>query len=823
LYDRKNKKVILLYVAIIFLILSINSYNIYGLVKPNILKQNNTNPNITKPNINNNSTSTNQTAILTKLINSNSNNTSAILTKLINSNSNNTSGAISKPVGNITQFFGPSGQAIPMYLLSIVAMAMVIPLVIDMIMAYRRNSTKGSDNMKHQLVGMPGLYRTLMTFGIVLITGIVLLYLLFLIVYYNNNALIETLRNLSTILGTGLATIIAFYFGMRGSESAVEKAAKRLAPPGTIGDLSIPSIIKTKPSDRSEGVPINTNIYAKFSEPMDINSINKGTFTLVDSKNNVIDGKVSFAENNTKALFEPTKLEPATTYKATIESEVMDVGGNPMYKDNIWSFTTKGEEKLSIEEQSKMPKTGEKDVDPATTREISFKFNKEIDINTISTTTVKLLENDIASSPTHMVKRDEIDKSKVIIHPNKDLIPKTKYTIKVGPGVKDAKGNTLEKEEVWDFITKDIQPAQQQQQDTKPTILPQSKIPSAGQTDVDPATTREISFEFDKEMEASTINEKNIQLLENGKPLTPPHGVTLDKSDNKKVTIDPKKPLVPKTTYTIKVIKDVKDAKGNTLEKDEVWNFTTKGEEKQSADTKLAIEEQSKMPKTDEKDVDPKTTTKISFEFDKEMEGSTINEKNIQLLENGKPLTPPHGVTLDKSDNKKVTIDPKKPLVPKTVYTIKVIKDVKDTKGNTLEKDEVWNFTTKDIQSSQQQAEDQQQNKKLAIQPQSKIPSAGQPDVDPKTREISFKFNKDIDVNTITPANIQIVEGKIELILSPDSIKVDTSEKNKVLIELPKNLSLDTTYTIKVSRAVKDIDGNILDNAEEWSFTTKTK
>jgi hypothetical protein len=702
LYDRKNKKVILLYVAIIFLILSINSYNIYGLVKPNILKQNNTNPNITKPNINNNSTSTNQTAILTKLINSNSNNTSAILTKLINSNSNNTSGAISKPVGNITQFFGPSGQAIPMYLLSIVAMAMVIPLVIDMIMAYRRNSTKGSDNMKHQLVGMPGLYRTLMTFGIVLITGIVLLYLLFLIVYYNNNALIETLRNLSTILGTGLATIIAFYFGMRGSESAVEKAAKRLAPPGTIGDLSIPSIIKTKPSDRSEGVPINTNIYAKFSEPMDINSINKGTFTLVDSKNNVIDGKVSFAENNTKALFEPTKLEPATTYKATIESEVMDVGGNPMYKDNIWSFTTKGEEKLSIEEQSKMPKTGEKDVDPATTREISFKFNKEIDINTISTTTVKLLENDIASSPTHMVKRDEIDKSKVIIHPNKDLIPKTKYTIKVGPGVKDAKGNTLEKEEVWDFITKDIQPAQQQQQDTKPTILPQSKIPSAGQTDVDPATTREISFEFDKEMEASTINEKNIQLLENGKPLTPPHGVTLGKPDNKKVTIDPKKPLVPKTTYTIKVIKDVKDAKGNTLEKEEVWDFTTK-----------------------------------------------------------------------------------------------------------------------DIQSSQQQ---QQQDTKPTIQPQSKIPSAGQKEVDPTTtREISFEFDKEMEANTITPANIQIVEGKIDLILSPDSIKLDTSEKNKVLIELPKTLSLGTTYTIKVSRAVKDIDGNTLDNVEEWNFTTKTK
>ena len=96
-----------------------------------------------------------------------------------------------------------------------------------------------------------------------LLTGIVLLYLLLLITVYNNTALIETLRNLSTILGTGLATIIAF--GTRGTESAVEKAAKRIAPPGTIGDLSIPSVIKTKPIHETKNVPIKTDIYAKVS------------------------------------------------------------------------------------------------------------------------------------------------------------------------------------------------------------------------------------------------------------------------------------------------------------------------------------------------------------------------------------------------------------------------------------------------------------------------------------------------------------------------------------------------------------------------------
>ena len=193
---------------------------------------------------------------------------------------------------------------------------MMIPLVIDMILAYKRNSKGEKANLKRPPIGMEGLYRTLMTFGVVLLAGIVLLYLLLLVTVYNNQALIETLRNLSTILGTGLATIIAFYFGTRGSESAVEKAAKRLAPPGKTEDLSIPSVIKTKPVDGVKNVPIKTDIYAKFSEPMDITSINKGTFTIIDSNNNVVDGEVSFIENNTKALFKVTNksqsLDPGT-------------------------------------------------------------------------------------------------------------------------------------------------------------------------------------------------------------------------------------------------------------------------------------------------------------------------------------------------------------------------------------------------------------------------------------------------------------------------------------------------------------------------------
>ena len=102
-------------------------------------------------------------------------------------------------------------------------------------LAYHRKPTVSSnttDKENVRALGMPGLYRSLMTFGVIVLVGTVIFYLLALITLNIDNStspvlqsLVDILKNLSTILGTALATIVAFYFGVRGSESATEKAA----------------------------------------------------------------------------------------------------------------------------------------------------------------------------------------------------------------------------------------------------------------------------------------------------------------------------------------------------------------------------------------------------------------------------------------------------------------------------------------------------------------------------------------------------------------------------------------------------------------------
>jgi hypothetical protein len=90
-----------------------------------------------------------------------------------------------------------------------IILVIAAPVIIDLV--FRR--TTGEEKTD--------FYRALMTFGVIIVVGVVVVYLIalinanFLIPNINNEPLIDVLTNLSTILGTAMATIVAFYFGTR--------------------------------------------------------------------------------------------------------------------------------------------------------------------------------------------------------------------------------------------------------------------------------------------------------------------------------------------------------------------------------------------------------------------------------------------------------------------------------------------------------------------------------------------------------------------------------------------------------------------------------
>jgi len=217
-----------------------------------------------------------------------------------------------------------------------------------MFLAYRKKPKDSTDKENNRVVGMPGLYRSLMTFGIIVLVGTIIFYLLALITLNINNStspilqsLIDILKSLGTILGTALATIIAFYFGMRGAESATEKAAAATKQAG--GEKEPPKVLNTMPTDGAAEVPVTSLVSGTFSEPMSSPTINANTFTVKkEDEATPITGILSLSSDGKTAIFDSTQdFSPNTKYVAAIDIGAEDLAGNALVSAKRWSFTTK--------------------------------------------------------------------------------------------------------------------------------------------------------------------------------------------------------------------------------------------------------------------------------------------------------------------------------------------------------------------------------------------------------------------------------------------------------------------------------------------------
>jgi succinate dehydrogenase/fumarate reductase cytochrome b subunit len=237
---------------------------------------------------------------------------------------------------------------LPALFIIVIFLIIVIPLVFDMFLAYRKKPKDSTDKENNRVVGMPGLYRSLMTFGIIVLVGTVIFYLLALITLNINNStspvlqsLIDILKSLGTILGTALATIIAFYFGMRGAESATEKAAA--ATKQASGEKVPPKVLNTIPADGATEVPVTSLVSATFSKPMSSPTINANTFTVKkEDEATPITGILSLSSDGKTAIFDSTQdFSPNTKYVAAIDIGAEDLAGNALVSAKRWSFTTK--------------------------------------------------------------------------------------------------------------------------------------------------------------------------------------------------------------------------------------------------------------------------------------------------------------------------------------------------------------------------------------------------------------------------------------------------------------------------------------------------
>jgi hypothetical protein len=106
-------------------------------------------------------------------------------------------------------------------------------------------------------------------------------------------------------------------------------------------------VILQDPNDGAAGVVLNAAVSATFSESVNRDTVNEGSFTLAPSANlaQLVAGTVSLNNAGTVATFTPdSNLDASTEYTATITTDVTDnaVTGNALAANSVWSFETGG-------------------------------------------------------------------------------------------------------------------------------------------------------------------------------------------------------------------------------------------------------------------------------------------------------------------------------------------------------------------------------------------------------------------------------------------------------------------------------------------------
>jgi hypothetical protein len=214
---------------------------------------------------------------------------------------------------------------------------------------------------------------------------------------------------------------------------------------GSPADSTAPTVKSTLPMNLSQGIALNSNITATFSEAMDPATITATTFTLKQGTT-AIPGAVSYS--GTTAIFNPTSdLTASTIYTATVTTGVKDLAGNAMAANKTWTFTTG-----TVADTTAPTVSSTDPVDTATgvvkNTNVAATFSEAIDPSTITTTTFTLKQGTTAVSGAVSY----VGKT-AIFDPASDLAASTVYTATVTTGVKDLAGNALASNKVWTFTT----------------------------------------------------------------------------------------------------------------------------------------------------------------------------------------------------------------------------------------------------------------------------------------------------------------------------------------------------------------------------------
>jgi hypothetical protein len=286
-----------------------------------------------------------------------------------------------------------------------------------------------------------------------------------------------------------------------------------------------------------------------------------------------------------------------------------------------------------------------------------------------------------------------------------------------------------------------------------------------------------ISVTFNEEMNPSTINSSSF-IVTGGATI----GGTVTYSGTT-ATFTPLVNLTPNTTYAVKITTDVKDLRGNALQEDYLFSFST------GATLRPLVLTTSPTPN----ETGVVLNKVVNATFNMPMDPTTMNATSFTLKQGATSIA---GVVT--YSNNTAFFTPNSNLTGNTEYTATITPNAQNMAGVALASNYVWSFTTGAIVAPRVILTDPFSNETAV----------------PVTKVVTATFDMAMDPLTITTSSFTLKQGTT-------SISGTVSYSGTMASFIPDNpLLANTVFTATITTGAKNVAGIPIATNYVWSFTT---
>ena len=547
-----------------------------------------------------------------------------------------------------------------------------------------------------------------------------------------------------------------------------------------------PTVLTTIPANSAQFITVNVPVTVTFSENMNLPATitdNESVVTFYDDAGtpNRVTAGITYDSGTQKITIAPIALLVAnTTYTVTILSGVVDLTGNPMLSDYVFTF--------SIEPNTNIAATTPADSSQfiSIDSDVTVTFAENMDETTVIAGNYSLEELDGPGGAVQSTVAGAFgynDGTNLLtFNPTALLSSGTWYRATVTDSMTDQSGNPLSADYAFEFKT-------------EPNPIVTTSTPANGAQFIGVDTTFTAVFSENMNLTATiTDDESVITFYDDAGTPNRINGVITYNSGTHNLVFTPAVVLVANTTYTITMLSTVADLSGNTLGSDYIFTFETEPNPSVAAtvpaNNAQFIQVNSDIEVTFAENMDETTVTAGTFSLESlNGQGGAVtgSETGVFNYDDGTNL---------------LTFNPDTILSASIWYRVTLDSTISDTSGNILGTDYTLEFKTE--------------------QPPGILSTI------PADTAQFIGVNTTITVSFAEEMNLPATVTDNELVITvydstPSRVTAaDISYAAQNMVFTPTSiLSAEETYTVTVLSAVTDLTGNPMGIDYEFEFTTE--